>query len=223
MRELHPLMSKARLQLAAQTVFWRVFGLAFIVVQLLIAANLLRRRPPRMRMRFLIGLIPTSIVLSILVATVVTLIAAIVVRLIVRPLVEHWLEPPADADMGQFHLSASERVVGSSPARRSIGRRWPPGTLIRTNLRLWFVPHAHDCEVWSCPLDRLGAVEIEPAPPVVLGFIRDWPPRIFVRSGADAGAGAETGRFAVPDPEAVLSWFQTSSSTPTATYRPTRS
>jgi hypothetical protein len=211
-------MSKARLQLAAQTVFWRVFGLAFALVQLLIAAELLhRRRPQRMRMRFFLGLIPTSIVLSILIATVVTFVAAILVRLIVRPLVERWHKPPADVDMGQFHLSANERVVGSSPARRSIGRRWPPGTLIRTNLRLWFVPQAHDGEVWSCPLDRLGRVDIEPAPPVVLGFIRDWPPRISVH----AEAGAETGRFAVPDPEAVLSWFRSSSAD--ATYRPTRS
>jgi hypothetical protein len=191
-------MAKARLQLASQAVFWRTFGAAFVLFQFaaLIGAMRGRRRILLNLLRFF----PIGLMASIVVATMATAVAAVVVRLVVRPLLERWLSPPADPDMGQFHLAANERVVASSPARRSVGRGWPAGTLIRTNLRIWFLPHAHDGEIWSCPLDRLADVRAEPAA-VPLGLIRDWPDRVAVRVDGD-----ETALFAVPDPPAVLSW-----------------
>ncbi len=157
-------MAKARLQLAARTVFWRAFVAAFVLVHIVRVQWVMKRVRPRVRPLAFFYLIPGSLVRSFLIAAAVTAVAAVTVRLVVRPLLERWLSPRSDADMGQFHLAANERVVASSPARRSVGRRWPAGTLIRTNLRLWFLPHAHDGEIWSCPLDRLADVRAEPAP-----------------------------------------------------------
>jgi hypothetical protein len=208
-------MAKARLQLASQAVFRRTFVAAFVLVESAQVARIVRRVPPRWRVVRFMASIPYSLLVGLLVAALVTAVAAAVVRLVVRPLLERWLSPPADADMGQFHLAANERVVASSPARRSVGRGWPAGTLIRTNLRLWFLPHAHDGEIWSCPLDRLADVRAEPAA-VSPVLIRDWPNRIAVRDDV----GDEPALFAVSDPDAVLSWSRPA---PAAAAGPSRS
>jgi hypothetical protein len=114
-------------------------------------------------------------------------------------------------------MAASEQTLASSPARRAEGRRWVPGTLVRSNLRLWFFPRAHDAEIWSRPLDALHDIHLKPAPRIAWGYVQDWPERLALRVVcADGNRPRATEHpddgddllFAVPDPAAVLGWFE---------------
>jgi hypothetical protein len=205
-------MAKPRVELDYHAVYWRTVALVFFVSQL--AASLLMARRGRRGRRFLffVRFSLPSLVFGLVAATLVTLVAGLVVRLIVRPLVARWHSPPIDESQGAFHLAPSEWVVQSCPARRSMGWRWPSGTLIRTNVRLWFFPRAHDDEVWSCPLNALRDVRLEPAPRVAWGLVRNWPDRVFIRSGDDTPA-----LFAVPEPDEVVAWLEPASPPPLLT------
>jgi hypothetical protein len=150
------------------------------------------------------GATPDSVRFALRFGFVTALVFEVLARFALRPLVERWHSPRCDDSDGLFHLAASERVLASSPARRAIGRHWPPGTLVCTNLRLWFFPRAHDAEVWSQPLQSRGRICLEPAPPRVWGLLVGWPDRLTLHDGAEDGR-CEV--FAVPDPEAVISWF----------------
>jgi hypothetical protein len=147
---------------------------------------------------------PHSVVYALLFAAAVTTLLELAFRLVLAPLVRLWHAPRSDESAGLFYLSASEWVVESCPARRRTGWMWSPGTLIRTNQRLWFFPRSQDGENWSRPLAEIRDARLVPAPRVAWGLIAGWPGRVALGGGDDA-IGAE--RFAVLDPGAVLSWL----------------
>jgi hypothetical protein len=206
-RHVHRNSGAAFLRLNSGAVFLRC-ALAFFVVRELAVWRWIRRfrvKPARRLLIFLFqrGATPRSLFYALLFAGLATLLLELLVRLVIRPLVRHWHEPWTDGSAGLFHLAANERVVASSPARRKSGWSWPAGTLICTNLRLWFFPRAHDAEIWSRPLAALEGVRLEPAPRIAWGLIAGWPDRLTLEDG---DGSPEV--FAVPDPDAVLPWFQ---------------
>jgi hypothetical protein len=201
-------MTKRHVHLNSGAVFLRS-ALAFFLVRELYVWSWIGRFRVRPRMRLLIflfrkGATPRSLFYALLFAAFVTLALDLLVRLVLRPLVRHWHSPWTDGSAGLFHLSANERALDACPARRKSGWSWPAGTLVRTNLRLWFFPNAHDAEAWSRPLDALENVRLVPAPRFAGGLIADWPDRLALEDGDGV---AEV--FAVLDPDAVLDWFPT--------------
>ena len=155
-------------------------------------------------------------IFALLFGAAATSLVDLLVRLVIRPSVRSWHTPRTDGSGVLFHLSANERVVGSSPSRRKSGRLWPAGTLVLTNLRVWFFPRAHDGETWSVPLDEVGDVRLEPGPRLAGGMIAGWPSRLAIEprdeggdeGGDEAKAKAKAAEvFALDDPEAALSWF----------------
>lgn len=210
-------MTNRRVHLVSGAIFLRCALAFFLVRELLVwrVIRRVRRRPGARLMLFLFekDATPSSMLQALIFAALVTSLLALWVRLVLRPLVMHWHSPWTDGSAGSFHLAAGERVVDSSPARRKSGWRWPAGTLVRTNLRLWFFPRAHDDEPWSLPLASVRGARLAPAPRFAWGFIDGWPDRVVLqagdvdRDGGDAGGDRAVFVFAVPDPDAVVSWF----------------
>jgi hypothetical protein len=201
-------MNPTQVRLAFGAVYWRVAALVFVACELLLW-RMIRLRAPWIRGRRRIALMlynsPSFAIMALLVAAVVAVAADLIVRLLVRPMLERWHAPPDDASMGlppSFHLASREAIAAETPARRSGKWRWSPGRLVRTNLRLWFFPHAWDAEPWSLPLGEIDRIEPTPAPAMAWGLVRGLPDRLTVR-GRDGAP--ET--FAVPDPAGVLAWF----------------
>ena len=218
-------MTKQRLRLDSGAVFLRLALCFFVVREAFVWLVWMRPGRGRPLQRILFFVLrkwgtPHSVLYALLFATVATSLLELLVRLIVAPLVQRWHTPWTDESAGLFHVAANERVLGSSPARRAAGRQWEAGTLVQTNLRLWFFPRAHDAEIWSRPLDALREIRLEPAPRVAWGYVLGWPTRLKLGVAGSGGNGrpfddVEDQRdhevFAVPDPGAVLAWFEHSS------------
>jgi hypothetical protein len=95
-----------------------------------------------------------------------------------------------------------------------------PGTLVSTNHRLWFFPRAHDADIWSRPLDTLSEIHLEPAPRIAWGYIVGWPERLSLRTAGKGKDEVDHEVFAVPDPDAVLAWFERPGNPPLAAAPP---
>jgi hypothetical protein len=186
---------------------WRKM-LTWSIVVILVALEIylwvhLGRVAPNRRVAFLLRKTPGILTSAAMLGSLWTLMTALVVRFLVGPVVAHWHTPLCQGGTHLFHMGASERLVASTPARRRWGWRWTAGRLVRTNHRLWFFPEAHDIEVWSCALEDIHDVALQPAPEVAWGLIRHWPERVAVRP-----VWAERPElFAVSDPRSVFSWF----------------
>ena len=195
-----------QLDIDARWLYWRMFLLFFFVFEMIVWQRLQRfpmRAPGHRVIVFLFarGATPRSLVRAIFAGGAFTLLAILIVRVIVRPLLNFWLRPAADSSGGLFHLTASETIVASVPARRRTGWMWKPGSLALTNRRLWFFPAEFNDEPWFLPLDDIA--EIVPERP------------LFGRTGAHsqlAGTLASERRsgpdaiFALAEPDAVLAW-----------------
>ena len=195
-----------QLDIDARWLYWRLFLLFFFVFEMIVWQRVQRlpmRAPGHRVLVFLFAgrATPRSLELAIIAGGAITLLAMLVVRLIVRPLLSYWLRPAADLSGGSFHLTASERIIASAPARRCTGWMWKPGSLALTNCRLWFFPAEYSDEPWYVPLDDVA--EVAPERPLVaeLAPVRNWPEllRVTSRSGPDAV-------FALADPNVVLAW-----------------
>jgi hypothetical protein len=223
-------MTKRQLRLDTGAVFLRL-ALGFFLIREAYVWLFWMRRLRGKGMRIPIFLFhkwatPHSIVYSLLFATLGTAFLYILIRVVIGPLVRHWHAPRADESAGLFHVAANESVLVTSPSRRKQGRFWLPGTLVRTNLRLWFFPRAHDAEIWFRPLAALRNVRLEPAPRFGWGYVHGWPERLALDAGAaagygngDDGGGGGHELFGVPEPEAILAWFEPPN--PAARARPT--
>jgi hypothetical protein len=195
------------LDLDARWLYRRSFWLFFLVFEILVWHRIQRfpmRAPANRALVFLLArwATPRSFLLAMVAGGTFTLLAVLFVRLIVRPLVKFWLSPTADSSWGLFHLTASETIVASVPARRLSGWLWKPGSLALTNRRLWFFPaNGHD-EPWFIRLDDLARIVPERPALSELGLIRNWPEHLHVTSlsGPDAV-------FATVEPSAVLGWL----------------
>ena len=196
------------LEIDARWLYRRSFFLFFLVFELLVWRRLLRfpmRAPGHRVIIFLLArwATPRSFLLAIVAGGVFTLLAVLVVRLIVRPLLNFWLNPSADSSWGLFHLTASETIVATIPARRLSGWIWKPGSLALTNRRLWFFPANGNDEPWFLRLDDVDRIVPERPALAALGPIRNWPEHLHVTSlsGPDAV-------FATAQPSAVVRWIK---------------
>jgi hypothetical protein len=197
-----------QLDIDARWLYWRMFLLFFFVFEMIIWQRLQRfpmRAPGHRVMVFLFArwATPRSLVRAIFAGGAFTLTTVLIVRLIVRPLLNFWLRPTADSSGGLFHLTASETIVASVPARRRTRWMWKPGSLALTNRRLWFFPAEFNEEPWFLALDDVA--DIVPERPLFaeLAPIRNWPEhlRVSAHSGPDA-------IFALAEPDAVLAWLK---------------
>jgi hypothetical protein len=198
-------MTNRRIRLETGPVFLRCALTFFVVRELFVWRWVGRIIRPGARLRMFLfwkWATPRSVLFALIFAALATFLLDLSVRLVLRPLVRHWHTPWTDGSAGLFHLAANEWVVDSLPSRRKTGWLWPAGTLVCTNLRLWFFPRAHDAEIWSRPLAAVREARLVPAPRVAWGYIAGWPDRLAVEDGADAPEV-----FAVADPDTVLSWF----------------
>src|SRR4051794_356695 len=208
-------MTRRQLYLCSGAFFLRSALVAFIAMELSAWRRIRRRfrNRPGLRLRkFLVDqrAAPRWLIFALVFAAAATSLLELLVRLVMRPMVRNWHTPRTDGSGILFHLSANERVVGSSPSRRKSGRLWPAGTLVLTNLRVWFFPRAHDGETWSLGLAEVGDVRLETGPRLAGGMIGGWPSRLAIEPRDEGGEEDETKAaetFAVDDPEAVLAWF----------------
>jgi hypothetical protein len=196
--------SAPQVQLEFGTVVRRVVILAMLVQ---VARFWRRRQVNRRWIRHprTFGLLLARSPFMLVIASVIGLLTAgvgyLLVRFVVQPLVWLWYNPRIDTAADSFYLSANEVVEDSLPARRAIGRRWQAGTLARTNQRLWFFPLSWDAEPWSATLGPELQLRSEPAPSMGLGAVTGLPDLVCVQDAA-----GKTERFAVAEPDAVLSW-----------------
>lgn len=163
------------------------------------------RRPVPHRIRRLILIAPHHLLRAFFVAFLVMVVFELVVKLIVEPLVVRWHLPRRhrdDAPPREFALDASEAILAESPARSFVDGRWRPGTLARSDRRLFFFPRGWDVEPWSLPLAELASIHAVPAPRYTHGLITGMPDRLALRSRD----GRDT-LLALPDPDAVVAWF----------------
>lgn len=197
-------MAQSQVRLNASAFFWRAFEFVFIVTALMRLRRVWRRGPWIRRLFLVLIRLPRLVAVSVVLAALLTFLTALIIRLVVRPLVAYWHAPRVELDAVQFHLAANEWVVYATAGRRARGWHWPSGALVRTNLRLWFLPSAYESEVWSHRLDELDDVRLVPAPRGLGGTVLNWPERLLVRAGGDE----EPQVFAVSEPHAVISWFK---------------
>jgi hypothetical protein len=196
-----------QLDIDARWLYWRMFLLFFFVFEMIAWQRIQRfpmRAPGHRLIVFLFarGATPRSLVRAIFAGATFTLMAFLIVRLIVRPLLNFWLRPSADSSGGLFHLTASETIVASVPARRRTRWIWKPGSLALTNRRLWFFPAEFNDEPWFLPLDDVA--DIVPERPLFaeLAPIRNWPEHLRVSASSRPDA-----IFALAEPDAVLAWL----------------
>ena len=160
------------------------------------------------RIAALILMSPRVLFRAFVIAAIVTVFLDLYVRLIMRPILARWYNPRQRGDeVGMplsFGLAASETILDELPARIVFGRRKAPGTLVRTDRRLWFSPFGWDEEPMSIASADLRSIEVVETPsrllaqPHVLGL----PDRVAIRDRE----GAET-QFVVADPREVLAWY----------------
>jgi len=211
-------MATREIRLVPRAVFWRTAALVFVVRQFVVLAAVARFVPRRFRVRaFLFARwgTPRSVAVAVLLACLVTLVAELVVRFLLRPAVRSWLSPPSDDSACHFRLTASERILAVSPARRRQGWLWPAGALVRTNHRVWFFPAAWDAEPSSFLPAGPSDAWLDPAPRRALGLVEGFPDRLVVR-----GERGDPVVFAVPEPEVAVSWFRAEDATPAPAAAP---
>jgi len=218
-------MTKRRFQLDTGAIFLRLALSFFVLREAFVWLVLIRRVKRRLGVRVWVFLFqkwatPRSILYALLFALVATTLLHLLVRLVLEPLVRAWHTPWTDGSAGLFHVAANEQVLASSPGRHAMGRRWTPGTLVGTNLRLWFFPQAHDADIWSRPLDALREIHLEPGRRIAWGYIHGWPERLSLRVAGDGQGDGNREVFAIADPDAVLAWFDRSGAPPRAAVPP---
>jgi hypothetical protein len=206
-------MATGEVRLNRGRLLFGVATLVFIVRQLLILAFVLRL-PIRPGHRFVLFLFarwgsPRSLLYAMMAGAVATALAELIVMTLVRPLERTWLSPRVDGSAGLFQLSAREWVVAESPARRHLGWIWRAGTLIRSNLRVWFVAEGWNVTAWSVPIDGTTRARLVASPSMGWGLVDGMPDLLQVKT-----EGSEIEVFAVQDPTAVFSWFRPHSATP---------
>jgi hypothetical protein len=194
-----------RLRFAFGAVVWRLTVLLLLLEEFWLWRLIRRRRPwlPRgHRWLRLLFFTPRLVVSALLIGALAAVAIDLVVRFLVQPLVRAWHHPPRDESAVSFHLASNEWVEESTPARRGDGRRWLPGTLVRTNRQVRFFPLAWDAEAWSLPMAELDQIWAEEAPKWGWGLISGFPDRICIQP-----CSGHAQKFAMADPHAALVWL----------------
>jgi hypothetical protein len=158
------------------------------------------------RIAALILMSPRILFRAFVIAAIVTVLLDLYVRLIMRPILARWYNPRRRSDeVGMplsFGLTASETILDELPARIVSGHRKKPGTLVRTDRRLWFSPFGWDEEPVSIGAADLRSIEIIETPSRLGSLVLGLPDRLAIRDRD----GVET-QFVVADPRDVLAWY----------------
>jgi hypothetical protein len=213
---IDPLFGPSRyapqLRLVFGRVLFRVFVLVFVISEFSVWGRLRFMFRGQARGRRLGGMIlftPAALCLAFVTAAVVAVVADLIVRWIVRPVLARWYDPrPVDASLshaGVFHLASNEKIEGELPARLIDGRNRAPGSLVFTNKKLWFFPHAWDAAPQSIDRRQIAAIQLQPPPIAAWNAIKGWPDEITVHMNTDQSV-----RFALADTSAFLDWFEDS-------------
>lgn len=193
------------LRLEFGSVVWRVALVVFVILEALRWRMLESRFPGVNQGRIVMNLLfktPRYMVVAFLIGSITAVLLDQFVRHVLSPLVAFWYLPRVDHESTNFHMTAHEKVEHVAPARRQSGRRWLPGTLVRTTQRLWFFPQAWDAEPWNARVAELLPARKEPAPPLGCGFVHGLPDRLVLQA-----PGHEPATLALAEPEEVLSWL----------------
>lgn len=215
-------MKTPPIRLAFGALFWRVFLVVALLREIALWNHLrpfVMRRQPGFRVAAMILYSPKHLFRAFVAAAIITVVIDLYVRLIMRPLMARWYSPRrGDVEFGTplaFRLASNEKVLDEIPARLVAGRRTIPGTLARTDRRLWFSPRAWDVEAVSLGTETVSEVSTRPAKTRFGSLIRGTPDRVVVRDTS----GTET-LFVVGEPAAVLAWFPDRATYPTPDYQP---
>ncbi len=217
-----PAMTIPPIRLAFGATLWRIFAFAAVLMEISIWHRLERFQALRgtgFRIAALIYCTPKIFFKAFLWAAIITVLVDLYVRLIMRPILARWYTPrPRGDEFGMpvaFRLAASETVLEEIPARMVSGRSTSPGTLIRTDRRLWFSPFGWDREPWSMFEADMESASTVTAPSRLGSLIRGLPQRLCLRDRN----GAET-RFVLADPRVVLRWYTDSIDAEPDVYQP---
>ncbi len=215
-------MTPPPIRLAFGALFWRAFAVLFVLGELAVWSHLrpfLGNRAPGFRVAALILYSPRMIFRVFLIAAAFTVLIDLYVRFIMRPLLARWYSPRTPStEFGTpiaFHLESREQILNEVPSRRVVGRRCVPGTLIRTDRRLWFSPHAWDCEPWSLRETNLDSLTTRSRRSRLGTFLIGTPDRLVLVD--DRG---EESVFVVADPGEILSWYPDRADGPQDAYEP---
>ena len=179
---------------------------AFLIRQMIIFNMLLRfRMPADHRIRILLfrpWAAPGSVIYAIFIAGAITLVVQAVVSLVVAPLIRAWHQPRTNGTAGLFRLKAGEHVLASISGRMRQDGSWIPGTMLRSNRAIWFIPEGWESEPWTLPLMTIREISLEPNASRVWGFLTGLPERVRI-----VDPQSQAYWFAVNDPDRVLAWF----------------
>jgi hypothetical protein len=180
---------------------------AFAIREMALLLIIVRGLPPGRRLRIFLfhpQVTRKSFWLAISLGFALTMLGELLNGLILRPIVRSWLSPRVDHTEVLFRLSAGEWVVDTIPARRQRGPwSWEPGSLVRTNLQVWFIPTAWDSEPWSIRMSDADDAALVPAPSLLWGFVRDLPEWLVCTPGSGPSAV-----FVMRDPKLVENWLR---------------
>jgi hypothetical protein len=163
---------------------------------------------PWRRVQAFLYFTPRSIFLAVFLAALITVAIDLIFRLLIRPRIVAWYYPrsrdPNFVSPLVFELGAREWIVGEVPARRLLGHRRQPGSLVRTNERLIFYPHAWDGDRWVAPWTGRIQAQLVTTRYSFLDLVRGYPERLVV--SAD---GEDPAVLLLGNPMPVLDWFVT--------------
>jgi hypothetical protein len=202
-------MTAPPLRLAFAPIFWRIFLVAFTAQQLIAfnkSRHHLRHTGPAEKFAAFLDFTPYALALGLFAAAAAAVALDLLIRFLARPLAARWYAPRgtgAALTPLSFHLGAGESLLAETPARRASGRGYKPGTLVLTDTQLAFYPTEWDLEPWAADRAEIVSLRVEPSRPVLGSFLEGVPGRLLVRARSTPEIA-----LAVPDPAAVLAWFQ---------------
>ena len=205
-------MTSLPIRLAFSPVLWRLF-LVISVIKELNKWHWLRflqaQKGTGVRVAALIFFSPGILFQAFLTATIVTVFLDLLVRMAVRPLMVRWYNPTKmDDDFGtplSFRLASRETILAELPSRIIEGRLSRPGSLVRTDRRIWFVPFDWSSELWSVEPKEAEKVTTRPAKSRFGAVLRGLPDRLVFSDRS----GHET-EFLVAQPSLVEQWCPSS-------------
>ncbi len=198
------------IRLAFGSVLWRIFVVTAIVMEK-ITWNKLQGvaaagNGTGTRIALLIFCSPMILFYAFLISSIITVFLDVFARLVLRPAVGRWYNPKrVGDDFGtpiSFQMASQEKILEEIPARFVDGRISKPGTMIRTDRRVWFSPFDWSTETWSMEEKNLRLVKTAKLPSRLGGLLLGFPRRLVYVDRT----GKET-QFIVSDPAEILAWY----------------
>lgn len=202
-------MKTPPIRLAFGSVLLRAFLVTAIIMEIVVWNKLqgfLMAKGAGSRIAWLIYFSPAILFQAFLVSSIATVVLDLAVRFVLRLAVGRWYNPVRQGDdFGtpiSFQLGSQEKILAEVPARLVEGRHSKPGTMIRTDRRVWFSPFDWSTETWSIDEKSLASLKTVKAPSLWSGLFRGFPDRLVFEDKS----GIST-QFILADPRAILAWY----------------